>query len=76
VLADLPEQNIKSLLPPDITQEHFAADLDSQLAMRATERPGFMAPPRAVSAAAAVTIALDVLEQPDVHQAGERGCAI
>ncbi|MDO0930143.1 LysR family transcriptional regulator [Streptomyces sp. TG1A-8] len=66
------EQNIKSLLPSDITQEHFAADLDSQLAMRAAERPGFMAPPRAVSAAAAVTIALDVLEQPDVHQAGER----
>ncbi|MFJ2815168.1 TniQ family protein [Streptomyces sp. NPDC087294] len=72
VLADLPEQNIKSRLPSDITQEHFAADLDSQFAMRAAERPGFMAPPRAVSAAAAVTIALDVLEQPDVHQAGER----
>ncbi|MHA7957308.1 LysR family transcriptional regulator [Streptomyces sp. L500] len=72
VLADLPERNIESLLPPDITQEYATTDPDSHLVTRAAERPGFMAPPRAVSAAVAVTIALHVLEQPDTHQAGKR----
>jgi DNA-binding transcriptional LysR family regulator len=71
VLADLPEQNIKNLLPADITREHLTADLGSRLATRATERPGFMAPPRAASTAVAATIALQILEQPDAHQAGK-----
>ncbi|MEU1423618.1 TniQ family protein [Kitasatospora sp. NPDC005751] len=71
VLADLPAGVIKKLLPADLADEHFTPDPSSRLASRAVERPGFMAPPRAVSAGAAMTIALRVLEHRDVHQAGK-----
>ncbi|WP_235990507.1 hypothetical protein [Streptomyces ureilyticus] len=49
VLTDLPEQNIKSLLPPDITQEYFAADPGSPCVLRndpgSWPRPGRLARP-------------------------------
>ncbi|MFF1795828.1 hypothetical protein ACFVXQ_16675 [Kitasatospora sp. NPDC058263] len=71
VLADLPADVIKNLLPSDLADEHFTSDPGSRLASRAAERPGFMAPPRAVSAAVAVAIALQVLEHRDLHQTGK-----
>jgi hypothetical protein len=71
VLADLPEPDIRNLVPTDIAAEHFTIEPESELAQRASDRPGFMAPPRAVSTAVAVIIALHILEQPDVHWAGE-----
>lgn len=71
VLADLPQPDIKHLVPTDIAAEHFTIIPDSELAQRASDRPGFMAPPRAVSTAVAVIITLHVLEHPDVHRAGE-----
>lgn len=70
-LADLPQPDIRHLVPTVIAAEHFTIEPDSELAQRASDRPGFMAPPRAVSTAVAVIIALHVLEQPDVHRAGE-----
>jgi hypothetical protein len=70
VLADLPESTIANLLPPDLADGHLLPDPGSRLASRAIERPGFMAPPRAVSTAGAVTIALRVLEHREVHEAG------
>jgi hypothetical protein len=70
VLADLPEHDIRNLVPADIAEDHFTVEADSQLALRAVERPGFMAPPRAVSTAVAVSIALHVLGQPDIDRAG------
>ncbi|MFF4169835.1 TniQ family protein [Streptomyces sp. NPDC001744] len=70
VLADLPEHDIRNLVPADIAEDHFTVDPGSQLALKAVERPGFMAPPRAVSTAVAVSIALHVLGQPDVDRAG------
>lgn len=72
VLADLPAPDIRNLVPADIAEEHFTIEPGSELALRASDRPGFMAPPRAVSTAVAVIIALHVLEQHDVHRAGER----
>ncbi|MDF3291331.1 TniQ family protein [Streptomyces silvisoli] len=71
VLADLPADNIRSLVPADIADMHLTPEPDSRLASRASERPGFMAPPRAVSAAVAVIAALRVLEPGDVHEGGE-----
>ncbi|MYX14977.1 LysR family transcriptional regulator [Streptomyces sp. SID8374] len=70
VLADLPGHDIRNLVPADIAEDHFTVEPGSQLALRAVERPGFMAPPRAVSTAVAVSIALHVLGQPDIHRAG------
>ncbi|MCX5377175.1 TniQ family protein [Streptomyces sp. NBC_00091] len=71
VLADLPALDIRNLVPADIAEEHFTVEPGSRLALRANDRPGFMAPPRAVSTAVAVIIALQVLEQNDFHRAGE-----
>ena len=70
ILADLPADALTDLAPPELTGLHLSPDPTSRLASRAADRPGFMAPPRAVSTAIAVTVALRVLEQPDVHQAG------
>ncbi len=70
ILADLPADALASLALPELTGLHLSPDPTSRLASRAADRPGFMAPPRAVSTAIAVTAALRVLEQPDVHQAG------
>lgn len=70
VLADLPGGTIAEMVPPDLADGHFVPDPGSSLASRAIERPGFMAPPRAVSTAVALTIALRVLEHRDAHEAG------
>ncbi|MFF3860446.1 LysR family transcriptional regulator [Streptomyces sp. NPDC002209] len=70
VLGALPEPVTRSLVPADLANEHFTIEPGSRLALRATDRPGFMAPARAASTATAVLIALRVLEQPDIHQAG------
>ncbi|MFE7128145.1 LysR family transcriptional regulator [Streptomyces sp. NPDC057617] len=71
VLADLPMPYLADLVPSDLVTAHLTPDPVSQLTDRAGERPGFMSPPRAVSTAVAVTIALHVLDQRDVPQAGE-----
>ncbi|NED07560.1 hypothetical protein G3I55_38685, partial [Streptomyces sp. SID6648] len=55
----------------DIAGAHLRPDKGCTLASRAGDRPGFMAPARAVSVASAVTVALGILDQPDIHQAGE-----
>ncbi|MFD7616672.1 TniQ family protein [Streptomyces sp. NPDC059802] len=73
VLADLPSREIPNLVPADLADMYLAPDEPtSQLAGRAADRPGFMAPPRGVNAAVAATIALHVLGQDDAHQAGEK----
>ncbi|WP_254407189.1 TniQ family protein [Streptomyces sp. GMY02] len=71
VLADLPIPYLADLVPSDLITGHLTPDPVSRLTDRAGERPGFMAPPRAVSTAVAVTIALHVLDQRDVPRAGE-----
>ncbi|MEE1766830.1 hypothetical protein PUR34_00975 [Streptomyces sp. JV185] len=53
-------------------EEHFTIKPGSGLSLRARDRPGFMALPRAVSTAVPVTNALRVLEQHDVRRSGER----
>ncbi|MGA5522904.1 TniQ family protein [Streptomyces pseudogriseolus] len=70
VLADLPEPVIRDLVPPDLADAHLTLQSGSRPARLAADRPGFMAPPGAASAAVAVTIGLRVLEQNDIHQAG------
>ncbi|WP_217131144.1 TniQ family protein [Streptomyces sp. AC558_RSS880] len=70
VLQDLPASDLRDLIPRDIADGHLITDPGCPLASRAAERPGFMAPPRAVSTAASVAIALHVLDQPDIHLAG------
>ncbi|SDR39544.1 MULTISPECIES: TniQ family protein [unclassified Streptomyces] len=67
VLSDLPAEQI----PADIAEAHLATDQVSPHTEQAADRPGFMAPPRAVDAAVAVTMALGILEQPGIHPAGE-----
>lgn len=71
VLADLPDHIITSLAPSDLTDRHFTPEPGSRLAALATERPGFMAPPRVVSTAVAAIMALRILEHRDIHQGGE-----
>ncbi|WP_435238463.1 TniQ family protein [Streptomyces sp. YPW6] len=70
VLSSLPIEGLAQRVPAEITDAHLAPGAAGMLAV-AGDRPGFMAPPRAASAAAAVTVALSVLDQPDIHQAGE-----
>ncbi|MFF7192517.1 TniQ family protein [Streptomyces sp. NPDC008079] len=72
VLADLPTLFLAELVPSDLITGHLTPDPVSRLTDRAAERPGFMAPPRAVSTAVAVTIACHVLDQPDVLRSGEK----
>ncbi|WP_432146824.1 LysR family transcriptional regulator [Streptomyces sp. bgisy084] len=50
---------------------YLSAEPASPHTGRAADRPGFMAPPRAVDAAIAVTPALGILQRPDIHRAGE-----
>jgi len=53
-----------------LADAHLHPGSDRPPAPRAEHRPGFNAPRRAVTAATAVTAALRVLNQPDIHQAG------
>ncbi|MEV6314196.1 TniQ family protein [Streptomyces sp. NPDC051776] len=70
VLSTLIEEDLVQWTAHDIAEAHLRPRPGCTLAARAGDRPGFMAPPRAVSAATAVTAALHVLGQPDIHQAG------
>ncbi|MFD9861599.1 TniQ family protein [Streptomyces alboflavus] len=70
VLSSLSIQDLAKWVPADLTDEHLHPDPGCTLAVRAEQRPGFMSPPRAVTAATAVTAALHVLNQPDIHRAG------
>ena len=71
VLSDLPAAVLREWIPADIAAVHLTTDLVSPHTEQAADRPGFMAPPRAVDAAVAVTMALGILEQPGIHLAGE-----
>ncbi|WP_326611417.1 TniQ family protein [Streptomyces scopuliridis] len=71
VLSDLPAAVLREQVPADIAEAHLATDSASPRTEQAADRPGFMAPPRAVDAAVAVTMALGILEQPGIHEAGE-----
>ncbi|MEV6699674.1 TniQ family protein [Streptomyces sp. NPDC051453] len=70
VLSSLSAEDLAEWAPTDIASAHSHPAPNCTLAARAGNRPGFMAPPRAVSTAAAVTSALQILDQPDVHRAG------
>ncbi|GAA1893781.1 TniQ family protein [Streptantibioticus ferralitis] len=71
VLSSLPAAVLREQIPADIAEAHLATDPVSPHPEQAADRPGFMAPPRAADAAAAVTMALGILEQPGIHSAGE-----
>ncbi|MEU2131464.1 LysR family transcriptional regulator [Streptomyces sp. NPDC018352] len=71
VLSDLPAAVLREQIPTDIAEAHLSTDPVSPHTGQATERPGFMAPPRATDTAVAVTVALSILEQPGIHPAGE-----
>ncbi|MFD8967609.1 TniQ family protein [Streptomyces sp. NPDC059568] len=70
VLSSLPSHNLAQWVPADIVGAHLHPAPSCSLAGRAEQRPGFRSPPRAVTAATAVTAALRVLNQADIHQAG------
>lgn len=70
VLSFLPGEDLPRWASADLADAHLHPAPDHLLATRAEHRPGFMAPPRAVTAATAVTAALHVLHQPDIHRAG------
>ncbi|MDG9728786.1 helix-turn-helix domain-containing protein [Streptomyces sp. DH41] len=71
VLSDLPAAVLRGQIPADIAEAHLATDPVTSHTEQASDRPGFMAPPRAADAAVAVTMALGILEQPGIHPAGE-----
>ncbi|MFE2033866.1 TniQ family protein [Streptomyces scopuliridis] len=70
VLSLLPDEDLPRWASADVADAHLHPAPDHLLASRAEHRPGFIAPPRAVTTATAVTAALHVLNQPDIHQAG------
>lgn len=69
-LSCLPGQDIAQWVPAEIAAAHLHPEPGCTLAARAEQRPGFMSPPRAVTAATAVAAALHVLNQSDIHRAG------
>ncbi|MEU9452889.1 TniQ family protein [Streptomyces sp. NPDC048277] len=71
VLSDLPAAVLRQRMQADIAEVHLTTDPVVPHTEQAVDRPGFMAPPRAVDAAVAVTMALGILEQPGIHPAGE-----
>lgn len=71
VLSDLPAAVLREQILADIAEAHLATDQVCPHPEQAADRPGFMAPPRAVDAAVAVTMALGILQQPGIHPAGE-----
>ncbi|MFE1728768.1 TniQ family protein [Streptomyces bacillaris] len=70
LLSLLPEDDLARWASVDLANAHLHPESDDLVATRAQHRPGFMAPPRAVTAATAVTAALHVLNQPDIQRAG------
>ncbi|MFB7654190.1 MULTISPECIES: TniQ family protein [unclassified Streptomyces] len=71
VLSDLPTAALREQIPADIAEARLATEPAVPHPEQAVDRPGFMAPPRAVDAAVAVTMALGILQQPGIHPAGE-----
>jgi hypothetical protein len=70
ILADLPAGDLPKWVPQDLIDAHLGSDPPEETNRRALVRPGFMAPSRAVSTAAAVTAAFRILGQPETQQAG------
>lgn len=70
ILADLPADDLQRWVPHDLVDAHLSPDRDEETRRKALVRPGFMAPARAASTAAAVTAAVRVLGQPEIQQAG------
>jgi hypothetical protein len=70
ILADLPAGDLPRWVPQDLADAHLRPDPDGETHGRAFVRPGFMAPPRAASAAVAVTAAFRVLGRAEVQRAG------
>ncbi len=70
ILADLPVGDLPRWVPHDVADAHLRPDPDEGTHRRVLVRPGFMAPARAASTAAAVTAAFQVLGQPDIQRAG------
>lgn len=70
ILADLPADDLPKWVPQDLVGAHLSPDHDGETHRRALVRPGSMSPTRAASAAAAVTAAFQVLDQPEIQQAG------
>jgi TniQ/Bacterial regulatory helix-turn-helix protein, lysR family len=70
ILADLPADDLPRWVPQDLVEAHLSPDPGGETHGRTLARPGYMAPARATSAAAAVTGALRVLGQPDIQRAG------
>ncbi|MFJ5119487.1 LysR family transcriptional regulator [Kitasatospora sp. NPDC088548] len=68
-LADLPAEALGQWLPEDITTAYLSQG--SAATGKAGDRPGFMAPPRAADTAVAITGALNILQRPGIHTAGE-----
>ncbi|MFE3033616.1 LysR family transcriptional regulator [Streptomyces canus] len=67
LLATANSEELSSVVPADLIEEHLAVPRRRRMALK---RPGFMAPPTAVSTAVAVTAALKALSEPDIQQAG------
>jgi hypothetical protein len=70
ILAALPPHSLVDLAPPDLAERHLVPEPGCHLAHRATARPGYMSPARAVSTAVAVTLTLSVLAHRDIHRSG------
>ncbi|WP_425831666.1 TniQ family protein [Streptomyces fractus] len=70
-LSDLPAAVLREQIPADIAEAQLATEPVLPHLQQAANRPGFMAPPRAADAAVAVTTALDILQRPGIHPAGE-----
>lgn len=81
VLTDLPDEHLHELLPDDLTKAYLASRTSLASVRRHRRpgflpagepalRPGFMAPTRAISTAASVTIALHILNDPDIPTGG------
>ncbi|MFI1801911.1 hypothetical protein ACH427_31870 [Streptomyces sp. NPDC020379] len=81
VLTDLPDEYLLELLPDDLVTVYLTSKPSGSsvphhprpgflLPGEPARRPGFMAPTRATSTAVAVTIALHILNDPDVQTGG------
>ena len=69
ILAYLPVDDLPRWVPQDLADAYQSSDHDGKIQRRTLILRDFMAPPRAASAAVAVTAALRVLGRPDVQRA-------
>jgi hypothetical protein len=72
LLADASTEQLAALVPDDVMALHLAPTEPASGTAPGvvSARPGFAAPARAASTAVALTVALHVLEQPDIAHAG------